>query len=375
MPWEVRAGSPKCPQARPYAVIKSGTGELEGCHETEAKAQAQVAALYASEGKAVWSAAFINDLPDSSFAYIESGGEKDEQGKTVPRSLRHFPIKDAAGRCDAAHTRNALARAPQSPFGSKAMPKIEACAQQLKIGEFALKAATELKAEALSEDRMAAWFAGRIPRRLLAIPFGGPVPHPGFARGVDLDGETFTERTDIKPTWLEFRVTDWHHGKDATMGRTVIGKADALEMDEDGWWVDLWLDAGEKRLELVKRLVDRGGVLYGSSESISGMVRKADTGEILAWPYWRQTLTTSPQNVYSALRPVKAVLTDAVTDDNASSTFWADVAAELSRLGMDLHATSPKAGEAGATDGPTQDLDKALQRLDLISARLRDALP
>lgn len=74
-------------------------------------------------------AASINDLPDSAFAYIEPGGSKDESGKTVPRSKRHFPIHDAA------HVRNALARAPQSPFGDKAMPKIRAAAKKFGIGD------------------------------------------------------------------------------------------------------------------------------------------------------------------------------------------------------------------------------------------------
>ena len=69
----------------------------------------------------------INDLPDSAFAYIEPGGSKDESGRTVPRSLRHFPIHDAA------HVRNALARAPQSPFGDKAMSKIKAAAKKFGI--------------------------------------------------------------------------------------------------------------------------------------------------------------------------------------------------------------------------------------------------
>jgi len=72
--------------------------------------------------------ASINDLPDSDFAYVEPGGTKDSSGKTVPRSLRHFPIHDAA------HVRNALARAPQSPFGDKAMPKIKAAAKKFGIG-------------------------------------------------------------------------------------------------------------------------------------------------------------------------------------------------------------------------------------------------
>jgi HK97 family phage prohead protease len=69
----------------------------------------------------------VNNLPDSAFAYIEGGGSKDSSGKTVPRLLRHFPIHDAA------HVRNALARAPQSPFGEKAMPKIRAAAKKFGV--------------------------------------------------------------------------------------------------------------------------------------------------------------------------------------------------------------------------------------------------
>lgn len=57
-----------------------------------------------------WTRAFINELPDSSFAYIEPGGEKDEEGKTYPRYLRHFPVKDEKGNWDRAHLINALAR-------------------------------------------------------------------------------------------------------------------------------------------------------------------------------------------------------------------------------------------------------------------------
>ncbi|MGB9152330.1 MAG: hypothetical protein WCD70_04495, partial [Alphaproteobacteria bacterium] len=69
----------------------------------------------------------INDLPDSAFAYIEPGGTKDPSGKTVPRGNRHFPLNDAP------HVRNALARASQSPFGDKAMPKIRAAAARMGI--------------------------------------------------------------------------------------------------------------------------------------------------------------------------------------------------------------------------------------------------
>lgn len=64
--------------------------------------------------KAKWTAAQINDLPDGSFLYVEAGGEKDEEGKTKPRTLRHFPVKDANGKVDLPHLRNAIARIPQA---------------------------------------------------------------------------------------------------------------------------------------------------------------------------------------------------------------------------------------------------------------------
>jgi len=65
-------------------------------------------------GKADWDANYINNLPDSAFLYISSGGEKDEDGKTVPRTNRHFPVRNANDKLDPAHLRNAIGRIPQS---------------------------------------------------------------------------------------------------------------------------------------------------------------------------------------------------------------------------------------------------------------------
>jgi HK97 family phage prohead protease len=83
--------------------------------------------LASASAKAAMTSASINDLPDSAFAYIELGGTKDSEGKTTPRSKRHFPVHDEA------HARDALARAPQSPFGKQAMPKILAACRKFGI--------------------------------------------------------------------------------------------------------------------------------------------------------------------------------------------------------------------------------------------------
>lgn len=48
MPWHV-AKSSECPASKPWAVIKDSDGTVEGCHETQDAAEAQMAALYANE--------------------------------------------------------------------------------------------------------------------------------------------------------------------------------------------------------------------------------------------------------------------------------------------------------------------------------------
>lgn len=219
--------------------------------------------------------------------------------------------------------------------------------------------------------------------RLLAIPFTGPIPWPG-TRGVDLDREWFSARTDIKADWLPYRLVDWHHGHDSRMERTVIGKADNLVMDDDGWWVDVWLKHGEKRLDLIRRLAqmaqDSGkAAIYGSSESVPGLTRKADTGEILDWPYFRQTLSTSPQNTHSIIRPLKAQLDDLVSEGIApGAAFWSDIEDAVRNLGDDLRST-PR-GEIGAKAGRVlnatneSDLRAALAALEEATERFRGVL-
>ena len=195
--------------------------------------------------------------------------------------------------------------------------------------------------------------------RLLAIPFGGPVG------GRDLDGEFFTRRTDIKRDWFTERPVLWHHGQDSLMGDTVIGKAILDdEPDEDGWWVDVWLNHGERRTKLVKRLSEKAP-LFGSSGTIGYLKKAAPSGEILVWPYVEQTLTTSPQNTFSIVKPAKAVLDDFIEADLATGALEAAVAFEQA-VKADLTPTSD-AGKATAMAG----LSELHQQFDAILRDLR----
>jgi HK97 family phage prohead protease len=60
--------------------------------------------------KAKWTVAYINTLPNSSFAVIEPAYL---DGKTENKNCRHLPFKDENGKVDLPHYRNALARANQ----------------------------------------------------------------------------------------------------------------------------------------------------------------------------------------------------------------------------------------------------------------------
>jgi hypothetical protein len=68
---------------------------------------------------AEWSQKEINDLPDSAFALIDKGGSKDEEGKTVPRTLRNLPHHKPDGSIDRPHLVNALARVTHTNLSRK----------------------------------------------------------------------------------------------------------------------------------------------------------------------------------------------------------------------------------------------------------------
>jgi hypothetical protein len=107
-----------------------------------------------SEELAKWTTAYINDLPDSSFAVIEGDYSS---GRCKNKSARHLPYKDKSGSIDLPHLRNALARVNQiksvcgpesaSTLQSKAQKKLKSAAKRAKVGEYSEKAEAQELAE------------------------------------------------------------------------------------------------------------------------------------------------------------------------------------------------------------------------------------
>jgi hypothetical protein len=204
-----------------------------------------------------------------------------------------------------------------------------------------MKSLAPMKATLLDDDAF----------RLLALPYGGPIPYPGAPRGADYDRQWMTEQTDWGDIPKKVDVT-WHHGLDPKIGTEIIGKAGNLTFDDDGGWVDVWLDHGRRRTRMIKALAEAAENdpevgIFGSSEAVvgSGRVRTRmgverwrpkKAGEITQWWYSGQTLSTSPQNTNSILVPVKATLDDLAADELApTSQFFDDLARFFDNLAPD----------------------------------------
>jgi hypothetical protein len=170
------------------------------------------------------------------------------------------------------------------------------------------------------------------------------------------------------------------------MGRRVLGKATDLVEDDMGWWVDVWLKHGEERVNLIKRIAERGTV-FGSSGSVPSMAKIKTTkgdivpwrrnipGEIVAWPYIEQTLSTSPVNTLSVLQPAKASLEDFDAAGIAVPDPVRSLLSDLDALGSSLLAPSfvgEEAAKAGRVLSARNEkaLREALAKLDDVLAQL-----
>jgi len=287
-----------------FCVYKIGpdgepTGETLGCHDSRAEADKQMAALYANEPeaaletKAAWSVATINQLPDSAFLWIEPGGEKDDEGKTTSRALRHFPYRNEAGEIDLPHLRNALGRIPQSQAPADVKARVTRKAQALLEEATQKKDApswdVRLTVKALGEQRVGGYLA----------LWGGPEEK-------DLTGEWFTPQTAGLT-----RIYDavgklpmlYAHGKDAP-GFELVGAYDVLLPDATGLWAEGQLDKANRYYQAVQDLI-RIGVLGQSSQTLASARQVAADGEIKQWVIAEGSLTPSPADARMIDRPVE----------------------------------------------------------------------
>jgi HK97 family phage major capsid protein/HK97 family phage prohead protease len=173
--------------------------------------------------------------------------------------------------------------------------------------------------------------------------------------GVDLDGDTFTQETDL---WLD-RITStppvlYDHGMDARIGKSVLGRVVKTEPDDVGLWVEAQLDAHAQYLqyiEAIRELADKDAVGW-SSGSVGHLVER-NGGIIKSWPIVEFSLTTTPAEPRTlgvqALRAlagdvpaIKSMLLE--TDDGAPVAGESDDAQDVEQ-GADSDKISKREGK------------------------------
>ena len=238
---------------------------------------------------AVWTTAYINDLPDSSFLYIEGGGEKDSEGKTTPRSLRHFPVKDASGSPDLAHIRNALARIPQSNVPAEAKASATAKCQRMLRDAGGNPSATDQGANDETKETTVADEQPQVTDYMKMLGLDETVdPKHRLAAA-------FREK-DEKILALEQKVTELAAAggakeKEAT---ELAERLEALEQRDR-----------ERDIEVIlTRAVDRGRVLPAEKEVLSDLFAKDVNG-------LKRLVATRPENFAGAELTPKGVSGDA----------------------------------------------------------------
>jgi hypothetical protein len=308
-------------------------------------------------------------------------------GVAMPDGSYPIPDKDALGRAilafgrakDPAATKKHIIRRARALGATAMLPK------EWMGG--AGKSMTEMKAEALTPKALESWLAGERSRRIMVVPFGGPLP--GGKAGLDLDYEYFDDATDLYGPFPALkrtreRLVDWHHDDDTgvpsyvpTMKGTILGRINLDEGpstlrtddgDYEGVAADFWAKAGEQRLALVKALQKRGAAIYGSSQAVKGATHVEDDGHIALWPLYRHTLSTSPQNIYAVVPPLKAVLTADLPFDDVGAAALRAALSSLDDLGPDLRATlgcgpGKRAAKARQVDALVEEATRLLARM------------
>ena len=156
-----------------------------------------------------------------------------------------------------------------------------------------------------------------IDWRVLGVPFGGPI------KGRDMDGECFTEQTDIVLNVGDKRPVTYYHGfgpddpQEKQTPPVIIGEATYTGKDARGHWFDLALDDEE---ELALRLLAAGvdGV-KASSGAVSHLVRKSAGGIIDVWPVGELALFDvnewrKPANEFAVIEAKAEVFTEAIPE-------------------------------------------------------------
>jgi phage head maturation protease len=167
----------------------------------------------------------------------------------------------------------------------------------------------------------------------------------------DLYDTVFSKSTDyMLDEGLNIRVM-YKHGRDKTLGRSVLGIG-TLRMDEVGLWVDAQIKERDKYESAIKKLIADGKLGWSSATSehlyeARRMKKKNKFGrqvsEILSWGIVEASLTPSPAGedtgaVYT-MREFMRAEDDATSDSDESGNMYENAIAKYTPSRWELEST------------------------------------
>lgn len=245
MPWHIEK-SGRCPDGKPWAVIKNADDSVAGCHPTKQRAQDHMAALYANEQQEA--ARPMADNPKQPYGdvpYADPGYQKD--GK------KRYPIDTAA------HVKAAWSYINQSDNAAQYTSE-QLAAIKGRIKAAAKKFGIEISSDQQNSVTPAYDFCVRsmplIEFREAAAEDSRPIMSGHFAvfnRWTEIDSAwegQFMESIApgaFKKTFANFRNKMrvlFQHGKDPSLGDQLLGQIQVLEEDDHGARYEVLLNRG-----------------------------------------------------------------------------------------------------------------------------------
>ena len=339
----------------------------------------EVDVMVMPQAYAEWTTAYMNDLPDSAFLYIAPGGEKDDEGKTKPRSLRYFPYRDSKGDVDLPHLRNAIAQAPKANLSAAIIAKVQAKGRKILEAQQTAADETEEEQHEREEEAHRAYSEDADWSAPVALAEGSAkwveIARSGSHFGRGSDRKVKLSEADIESMargYRKIKAEGWFAtGAPVTYNHaTVLGAKDAESTKAAGRILELKTDRrGDGSLSLLgliqwteeaRRRVRAGEFDGFSIEALpaSAARSKEDGTPFGDWALVGGTLTNEP--LISRLAPVAA------SETSTRSTPKMDATLSILRGALALSEDATEAEVIGAA----QQLSERAAKADALEESL-----
>ena len=334
--------------------------------------------------KATWTQSYVNSLPDSSFLHVESG-EQDEAGRTIPRSLRHFPYRGAGGDVDLPHLRNALSRLGQTETGTRAGERWLTAALRERLAARARRILEEQQKSVL--DKVKEWFG--LGRKKRGNSFTVWKEGEDW-RWLAVYSNKFRDRDDPPEILAEASHKEFMGAVDAGEWRhpelqlwhvpgSKVGRADMLAYDNRGFSIaagtgepeimetlskqkDSGVSHGMPKSEIEYDNDDSSVIVRYRSSEISVLPRKAAANELTGFVVLEDDMALSEEK--------QAYLTEILGEERLDSIMEhiEGLAKEAKDQGLEYKETEDPEGDPAAEEEPQEDPPDYVTRDEVAEA-------